>query len=120
MRLQIQYPNHHPALPYTIKEIYDAAKWVLQGIPGTISSNETTANAPESGYVKTEQLGTFLTEFAKTLANAINTNGRAPASNSSSYASNSPRNQKCNFDGCDRFIRDCPGVEEYIKQGKCH
>jgi len=121
MRLQIKYPNHHPALPYTIEEIYDAAKWVLQGIPGTLSSHETSPSAPESGFVKTEQLGTFLNEFAKTLVDAMNTNsrGRAPASNNSTYASGGPRDQKCNFDGCDRFIRDCPGVEEYIKQGKC-
>jgi hypothetical protein len=30
-----------------------------------------------------------------------------------------PRTQKCNFDGCNRFIRDCPAVEEYIRQGRC-
>jgi hypothetical protein len=37
MRLQIRLPNHHPVLPYPIKEIYQAEKWVLQGIPGTLS-----------------------------------------------------------------------------------
>jgi len=114
MRLQIKYPNHHPALPYTIEEIYDAAKWVLQGIPGTLSSHETSPSAPESGFVKPEQLGTFLNEFAKTLVDAMNMNsrGRTPASNNSTYASGGPRDQKCNFDRCNRFIHDCPGVDQ--------
>jgi hypothetical protein len=27
--------------------------------------------------------------------------------------------QKCNFDGCPRIIRDCPGAEDYIGRGLC-
>jgi hypothetical protein len=37
MRLQIRLPNHHPVLPYPIEEIYQATKWVLQGVLGMLS-----------------------------------------------------------------------------------
>jgi hypothetical protein len=35
MRLNILLPHHNPALPYPINDIYNASKWVLQGVPGT-------------------------------------------------------------------------------------
>jgi hypothetical protein len=133
MRLQIQFPNQHPSLPYAINKIYDAAKWVLQGVPGSFGAPLTAplplslpvplapTIAPDAGYIKTEQLGSFLTEFTKTIVETLNANANRPrpyASNGPSGAG-PPRNLKCMFDGCDRFIRDCEGVEEYIRQGKC-
>src|ERR1700689_4909828 len=123
MRLQIEFPNHHPSLPYEIGTIYGAAKWVLQGIPKTLSthaSTSVTTTAPDASFVKTEQLGSFLSDFAKTIVDAMNSanRGRTYPTNPSGPTSGS-RDQKCNFDGCDKFIRDCPAVEEYIKQGRC-
>src|SRR5260370_41746896 len=44
MCLQIEFPNHHPSLPYEIRAIYRAAKWVLQGIPGTLSTHATASS----------------------------------------------------------------------------
>jgi hypothetical protein len=136
MRLQIKLPQHHPSLPYDIDEVYDAAKWVLQGVPTTLgmsSSSSSTAAVQvpiasplnhDSGYIKTEQLGIFLNEFTKTIVDALNANRPRPnvssyGSNGPVYGPNAPPNTKCMFDGCDRYIRDCPGVEEYIQQGKC-
>jgi hypothetical protein len=130
MRLQILLPNHHPSLPYQINEIYNAAKWVLQGIPGSLGvplknaqatfSNSTAIASPQSpdaGYIKAEQLGTFLSEFTKTIVETLNANrARSPMPSGGSAG---PRASKCLFDGCDKFIRDCEGVEEYIKAGKC-
>jgi hypothetical protein len=133
MRLQIQLPNQHPSLPYDINKIYDAAKWVLQGVPGSFGAPLTAplplslsvpiapTFAPDAGYIKTEQLGSFLAEFTKTIVETLNANANRPRQYPSSGPSGSgpPRNTKCMFDGCDRFIRDCEGVEEYIRQGKC-
>jgi hypothetical protein len=77
MRLQILLPNHHPSLPYEINEVYDAAKWILQGIPGTSASSYAivlaTATA-DPGFIKTEQLGSFLQDFTKTIVDTLHTN----------------------------------------------
>jgi hypothetical protein len=125
MRLQIVLPNHHPSLPYAINSIYDAAKWVLQGVPGTVGIASTAPSyaapvnlAPiaDNGYVKTEQLGSFLNDFKKSVIEALNVNRSRPPASTGGGA---PRPSKCHFDGCENFIRDCPAVEEYIQQGKC-
>ena len=126
MRLQITLPNHHPSLPYEINDVYDAAKWVLQGIPGTVgisalaplyASTTTAVPVTETGYVKTEELGSFLNDLKKSMVEAISAGARPRAAMSG--GGGPPRSTKCMFDGCDAFIRDCPLVEEYIKQGKC-
>ena len=130
MRLQIILPNHHPSLPYAINEAYDAAKWVLQGTSASMglplaastpSSSPTTImtrSAPDQGYIKTEQLGSFLSEFTKTIVDTLNAS-RSRSSTSGAALSSTPRTNKCLFDGCNAFIHDCPAVEEYVKQGKC-
>lgn len=125
-RLQIKLPEHHPAMPYKIDEICEAAKWVLQGIPPSFNglktiSSPTTANTVSSsnGYVKTEQLNSMFSEFAKTIVSAMNTTNHRSQPVNGATPSTTPRNTRCNFDGCERFIRDCPQVEEYIKQGRC-
>jgi hypothetical protein len=122
MRLNILLPHHNPALPYPIDDIYNASKWVLQGVPGTTVAPpyaKTTSTASkassEPGFIKTEQLGSFLNDFTKTIVEALNVNRARPSPGGGAP----PRNAKCLFDGCDNFIRDCPAVEEYIKQGKC-
>jgi len=122
MRLNILLPHHNPALPHAIDDIYNAAKWVLQGVPGTVAApsyanaTSTVSSAgPESGFIKTEQLGSFLNDFKKTIVDALQVNRTRPSPGGGAP----PRNAKCLFDGCESFIRDCPTVEEYIKQGKC-
>ena len=122
MRLNILLPHHNPALQHNIDDIYNAAKWVLQGVPGATTApsyaGTTSPSAtikPDSEYIKTEQLGTFLNDFKKTIVDALGANRMRP----STGGGVPPRNAKCLFDGCDNFIRDCAKVEEYIRQGKC-
>jgi len=77
MWLQIQHPTHHPSLPYSLQEIYDTAGWVLQGVTPssmvmpTVAPQSHAQPANEQGFVKTEQLGSILTEFTKTIVDAI-------------------------------------------------
>jgi len=73
-------------MPYKINDIYKAAEWVLQGVN---ASSMVAVNAPigsivsttpesipshahDHGFVKTEQLGSILTKFSKTIVDAIN------------------------------------------------
>ena len=127
MRLQIQHPTHHPSLPYSLQEIYDAAGWVLQGVTPssmvmpTVAPQSHAQPSSEQGFVKTEQLGSILTEFTKSIVDAIK-----QASNTQSRTASMPMNRggqvsnvACNFCGEDHFIRDCEHVVEYIKTGRC-
>jgi hypothetical protein len=62
-------------------------------------------------------MSTFLTNLSKTIADTITPNRPRPYP-----ATGGPipqKSNKCMFDGGDHFIRDCPGVDEYVKQGKC-
>ena len=140
MRLQIKHPDHHPSLPYDIEHIYDAAKWVLQGVTGLtglamtvplvyrgIPQTGTTSasiGAPaKSEYVKAEQLGTYFSDLSKLIVDAISRN--CPLA--TNYSGNTRPAQgggqgktpKCLMCGAEHFIRDCAVVEEYIKAGKC-
>lgn len=126
MRLQIQHPAHHPSLPYSLQEIYDAAGWVLQG--ATPSSMVLPNVAPhshahpshEQGFVKAEQLGTILTEFTKTIVDAIKQANTQPRSASMPMNRGGQVNSlACNFCGGEHFIRECDLVAEYVKEGKC-
>src|SRR5258705_9851785 len=79
MRLNILLPHHNPTLPHTIDDLYNATKWVLQGAPATIGLTTATpmyaTTTPtvmnESGFVKMEQLGSFLNDFKKSIVDAI-------------------------------------------------
>jgi hypothetical protein len=56
-----------------------------------------------------------LNDFKKTIVDALQVNRTRPSTGGGAP----PRNTRCLFDGCENFIRDCPKVEEYIRQGKC-
>ena len=107
MRLNILLPHHNPALPHAIDDIYNTAKWVLQGVPGTVAApsyaNATatiSSTGPELGFIKTEQLGLFLNDFKKTIVNALQVNHMRPSPGGGAP----PRNAKCLFDSCESFI----------------
>lgn len=131
-RLHIKHPDHRLNLPYTLEQVYDAARFVLAGVtpqsygssatasvtglPGAMPSPSAHISSPDSGLVKVEQLGSILSEFSKSIIDAIN-NNRSRASNTSN---STPRASGCSFCGQDaHFIRECPIVEDYIRAGKC-
>jgi len=111
MRLQIQHPTHHPSLPYSLQEIYDAAGWVLQGVSPssmilpTVAPTSHSQPSNKQGFVKTEQLGSILTEFTKTIVDAIKQALNTPRSTSMPMnRGGQVSNVACNFCGEDHFI----------------
>jgi hypothetical protein len=32
-RLQVNFPNHHPGIPYPVTDVYNTARSILQGMP---------------------------------------------------------------------------------------
>ena len=129
VRLQIQHPQHHPSLPYGIDNIFEAAKWVLQGVtppsmlsavtsPPLTNSTSTPAHTqPSNDYIKKEQLSAMFNEFSKVIADALKA---STANKPSGGGGGMPKNSACN--GCgdlDHFISNCKKILEYITSGKC-
>ena len=135
MRLQIQHKDHHPSMPYKINDIFKAAEWVLQGVtassmvtvnsPGStslITPESNLSHSHDTGFVKTEQLGSILTEFSKSIVDAIHmaSQHRGKPPQSAEEGGSIPKHLNCNFCGSlDHFIKNCEVVLEYIRLGKC-
>jgi hypothetical protein len=125
-RLQLKYPDHHPNVPHKVETVYDAARFVLQGY-SSFTQNLVAATAPQSPLqpqqsptpqsptspVKTEDLGSLIAGFTKSIMDAIH----------STQSRNQPRSQdgktECNYCGEEHFIRDCPHVVTDTQAGKC-
>ena len=120
-RLQLKHPDHYPNVPHTIETVYEAARFVLQGsIPGgyyapfasTYNAPPATNNAPQvksEPAIKTEDLGAFLTEFAKIMKDTLSAN----QNQGRSY--NGPK--RCFFCGL-THTEPCKNIDDYIKEGK--
>ena len=134
-RLQTQFPTQHPNVPNKIKEVFDAANYILQSSsasqqyiasapaipPITILQRPTipiAAPATPTPTVKTENLGALFSEFTKTIVEAMNKNLRGP-SNNPQQASSSYSQKTCIMCGLLHLINQCGIVEEYITAGKC-
>jgi hypothetical protein len=133
-RLQMKYPDHHPNIPHTIKNVYEAARFILQSAttapqnyfaptPSNVNPpfvpDGTVKIAKHEPPIKQEDLGTLFTEFTKTIVEAINQNNRVRPNPSASSSTSAPRSTSCNFCGGAHFIRECDKVEELIREGKC-
>jgi hypothetical protein len=116
-RLQLKNPDHHPNVPYSIQDVYEAARFILQGapiapiVPGVNSGNQGTLNDPT---IKTENISAMFSEFTKNIVDAIN-NGTM----NRGRVTQEIRDKLCNFCSMPHFIRECPLVDEYIRAGKC-
>ncbi|PPQ83182.1 hypothetical protein CVT25_005355, partial [Psilocybe cyanescens] len=115
--------TEHPAIPYEVKDVFTAASWVLQGTiqgiiqPQSILPTQLAIVAPPpSDSIKTENLSSILTEFTKSIVEALSQANQRSTSGSSYPHSGGT---SCNFCGKEHFIRECDLVGEYIRAGKC-
>jgi len=134
-RLQTKFPDQHPNVPYEVKDVYEAARFILQSAatapqnyfaptapnvnPPFVSNGAVSIakHEPSEPSVKKEEIGTILAEFSKTIIDAINQLGRPRYSANNSSSDSNPRS--CNFCGGPHFIRECDEVDPFIKEGKC-
>jgi hypothetical protein len=134
-RLQLKFPDHHPNKPHPITNVNEAARFILQGAatapqnyfaptpPGVnppFVPDGAVSIAKREPPIKKEDLGSLLSEFTKTIVDAIKQNSRGgrPMYGASSSDSQT-RQTNCNFCGGPHFIRECARVEEVIRAGKC-
>jgi hypothetical protein len=133
-RLQTKFPDHHPNIPHTVKDVYEAARFILQSA-STAPQNYFAPTPPNVNppfvpegvvsiakrepSIKQEDLGSFFTEFTKTIVEAINQNNRGRYNPGAPSSDSAPRSNTCHFCGGPHFVRDCDKVEQQIREGKC-
>lgn len=116
-RLQLKNPDHFPDDPYNLKEIHDAAHYVLHGTPSTIPEASTSlpvsTSQPARAEIKTEEVAALLERINDTMTKLLMaqaTPQRPPP----------PKNNNCHFCGLpDHLGRNCMVAADYIAQGKC-
>jgi hypothetical protein len=119
-RLQLKFPDRHPSLPYEIEDVHKAAQFVLQsaaaiGYQAPNTMNTAPAEDIKDIGIKKEDFSALLSEFGKTIIEALNINSRPRPG-----PSTGPRNSmECAMCGGPHFIRDCMTVDDFIKAGKC-
>ena len=75
-RLSIKMTDHHPNIPYKIKDVHKAARFILQGtlapvVPMVSPSYPSSTPPVRDEYVKTETLTTMMAEFTKSMNEAV-------------------------------------------------
>src|SRR5271156_2699283 len=120
-RLTIKKPDHHPDIPYKIEDVYDAARFILQGASASTFMPVTPSPPPVTSpsnneYIKTETFTSMMAEFNKTMSEALSASRSRGFTRSQQEPSQSV---ECNYCGGPHYILECENVEEDIKAGKC-
>ncbi|THH11446.1 hypothetical protein EW146_g8045 [Bondarzewia mesenterica] len=120
--LQLKSPDHFPDDPYDIQEVHDVARFVLHGTtsavrPTDISLLPLIAPIASATKVKTEDLATMFERITETFVKALS---GQQAIGPPRPPSNPKTAGRCTFCGnAGHYMRECPEVEDYIRQGKC-
>src|ERR1700678_3915735 len=78
IRLQVNFPKHHPGIPYPVTDVYNTARTILQGIQFTSQVQPITApSEPTEILITTENLAPVMAEFTKTIIQAVKSNQQA-------------------------------------------
>jgi hypothetical protein len=118
-RLQLKNPDHFPDDPYDLRQIHEAAHYVLHGTPSTVpagsTAHPTTANqsAPMQPEIKTKDVTALLEHINDTMAKLL-------MAQAAPQRPPQPKNDNCHFCGLPGHLgRNCMVVADYITQGKC-
>src|ERR1700678_2120309 len=77
-RLQVNFPKHHPGIPYPVTDVYNTARSILQGIQFTSTVQPITApSEPTEFPIKTENPAPVMAELTKTIIQAVKDNQQA-------------------------------------------
>ncbi|KAJ6477193.1 hypothetical protein C8R47DRAFT_1289804 [Mycena vitilis] len=127
-RLQIKKPDVHPADPYDLADLYEAAEFTLAGSTGTLAfatvvpvpvPATTSVSAPAPLEIKADP---GITALVATMSKLLEVLTTQKLSNTST---NNDGSQKKRPDGCgycsdlNHFINQCQLVLDDIKAGRC-
>ena len=68
--------DHHPNIPYKIKDVHKAVRFILQGtlaqvVSTVLPSYQSPVPPVRDEYVKTETLSTMMAKFTKSMNKAL-------------------------------------------------
>ncbi|KAJ6540497.1 hypothetical protein B0H19DRAFT_959651, partial [Mycena capillaripes] len=134
-RLQIKKPDVHPADPYALADLYEAAEFVLAGSGSTLAFAAPTVptpavSAPAPAPAPTPVPAQIEVKPDPGIAALVGTMAKLIEALASQKVSNNENGngggqKKTRPDGCgycsdlDHFINDCKHVLDDIKAGKC-
>lgn len=134
-RLEIKNPDFDQDSAYTLKEVYDAAKYILHDTLPTILPQhpvaQITPTEVAASQTKIEDLSETLDKIAQTMqkllamqlqvTSATMAAATAPTMpQTQQHNHNHPAGATCNFCGkLGHFLGNCPMVVIYITAGKC-
>ena len=103
-RLAIKMTDHHPNVPYKIKDVHEAMCFILQGtstqvIPTALPSYSSPTPPVSSKYVKTKILATMMAKFTKTMNEAL-----SYSCSHGTFTKTHQDNIKCNYCGGQHYI----------------
>ncbi|KZT11276.1 uncharacterized protein LAESUDRAFT_754936 [Laetiporus sulphureus 93-53] len=129
-RLQLKQPDHYPDDPYSVNNVYEAAKFVLHGTsagPTTIKPTITTSTS-SAPAIKSEDISLLIENLVKSVQTltAAATGGIAKQNGSQAATASRPPVANGSPSGFCHYCREaggmigtCKHVEEDIKSGKC-
>ena len=118
-QLSIKITDHHPNIPYKIKDVHEATCLILQGtsapvVPMASPSYPSPTPPVRNEYVKTETLTTMMAEFTKSMNEAL-----VLSHPRNTFTRTHQDNVECNYCGGLYYIKNCEHKEEDIKSRKC-
>lgn len=117
--------DHHPDDPYTLKEIYNAAQWILSGGLPMLLSTSTMVPVCKSEPSDTQTLiqvmmAALIPTITQSMAQSITPLIQQLSSSNQTTSANAVCTLLCLFCGLiDHHIGNCPKAEDYINTGKC-
>ena len=133
-------PDHHPNVPYAIRDVYEAARYILQytaisnqeyyvptqsiipapTTPISMQFLKPIANpiaVPEP--IKADEVTSIFSKFSKSIVEVIQQNQCQSINCDHSHSHLSNSDLQCRFCGKPHLIQDCDLVTEYIQAGRC-
>src|SRR5277367_1055159 len=84
-RLQLKFPEHHPSIPYQVTEVYEAARFILQGTSSSPLFQPISPSTADN-VLKIANIAPIIPELTKSIVQALKT--REPSPKIRAYSEN--------------------------------
>jgi hypothetical protein len=124
-RLVQKHPDHHPDDPYTLKQIYDSAQWILSGglpmLPSSSNSVSISKIEPMDAQTLVQaMMAALVPAITQSMVQSITPLIQQLSPSNTATNASTTRALLCLFCGLVNCrIGSCAKAEDYINTGKC-